>query len=211
MPVGGTGSATIKIADAGSFTGGVNLAVTSTLPSGVSASFASNPATASDVLTFSVDSSVAQQDTPVTVTGTSGSLTQSANLTLSIHAPTFALTPSSSGFTLNPGGTTVATITVVPEYGFSGCVILAIAGLESGVTGSFSPTTTTGTSSLSLAASYSALGGTNTLTITGTSGAITAMDNGRAAIGPRSILRAVCGPRPLQSARELQRSTYVAK
>ena len=148
LPIGGTGTTTIKITDAGGFTGGVNLAVTSTLPSGVTASFASNPATASDVLTFSADSSVVQQDLPVTVTGTSGSLTQSTNLTLSIHTPTFALVPSSNGFTLNPGNAVTATITVVPEYGFTGSVNLSIAGLPSGVTASFSPTSTTGTSTI---------------------------------------------------------------
>ena len=137
LPIGSTGTTTIKITDAGGFTGGVNLAVTSTLPSGVTASFASNPATASDVLTFSADSSVVQQDLPITVTGTSGSLTQSTNLTLSIHTPTFALVPSSNGFTLNPGKSVTATITVVPEYGFTGSVNLSIAGLPSGVTASF--------------------------------------------------------------------------
>ena len=174
VPPGGSGTTTIKIAEAGNFTGGVNLAVTSTLPSGVSASFASNPATTSDVLTFSVDSSAVPQEIPVTVTGTSGSLTQSTNLTVSIHTSTFALVPSLNGFTLSPSGSQTATITVVPQYGFTGSVSLAIAGLPSGVTASFSPPSTTGTSTLTLNASSSALGGTNTLTITGTSGSITA-------------------------------------
>ena len=171
---GGTGTTTIKIADAGGFTGAVNLAVTSSLPAGLTASFASNPATASNVLTFSVDNSVAPQNIPVTVTGTAGSLTQTIRLTLSVHTPTFALVPSSNGTTLNPGTTTTPTIIVVPEYGFTGSVNLAISGLPSGVTASFSPATTTGTSTLTLTASASAMASTNTLTITGTSGSITA-------------------------------------
>ena len=191
LPIGGSGATTIKITDAGGFTGDVNLAVTTTLPSGVTASFASNPATASDVLTVSADNFVVQQDLPVTVMGTSGSLTQSTNLTLSIHTPTFALVPSSNGFTLNPGNTVTATITVVPEYGFTGSVTLSIAGLPSGVTASFSPTSTTGTSTMTLTASASAAGGTNALTITGTAGSITATTTLKLAVtGPKFALYA---------------------
>ncbi len=191
LPIGSTGTTTIKITDAGGFTGGVNLAVTSTLPSGVTASFASNPATASDVLTFSADSSVVQQDLPITVTGTSGSFTQNTNLTLSIHTPAFALVPSSNGFTLNPGKSVTATITVVPEYGFTGSVNLSIAGLPSGVTASFSPASTIGTSTMTLTASASAAGGTSSLTITGTSGSITATTTLKLAVtGPQFVLYA---------------------
>lgn len=174
---GATGSATVRITDAGGFTGQVALAVTSTLPSGVTASFASNPTTSSSVLTFAVAGSVAEQNIPVTVTGTSGSITKTVNLTLSIHTPTFALTPSSSGLALNPGQTVTATVTVTPEYGFTGPVALAISGLPTGVTASFSPASTTGTSTLTLTASASATSGTTPLTITGTSGGITVSAN----------------------------------
>ena len=186
---GSTGTTTIKITDAGGFTGAVNLAVTSTLPSGVTASFATNPATTSNVLTFTVDSSVAQQNIPVTVTGTTGSVTQTTTLTLSIHAPAFALVPSSSGLTLNAGQTVSATITMLPEYGFTGSVNLAIAGLPSGVTASFSPTTTSGTSTLTLTANTSVTASTGTLTITGTSGSLTATTTLKLSItGPKFVL-----------------------
>lgn len=186
---GSTGTTTIKITDAGGFTGAVNMAVTSTLPSGVTASFATNPATTSNVLTFTVDSSVSQQNIPVTVTGTAGSLTQTTTLMLSIHTPAFALVPSSSGLTLNPGQTVSATITMLPEYGFTGSVNLAIAGLPSGVTASFSPTTTNGTSTLTLTASASATASTRTLTITGTSGSLTATTTlGLSVTGPGFLL-----------------------
>jgi len=186
---GSTGTTTIKITDAGGFTGAVNLAVTSALPSGVTASFATNPATTSNVLTFTVDSSVAQQNIPVTVTGTAGSLTQTTTLMLSIHTPSFALVPSSNGVTLNPGQFVRATITMLPEYGFTGSVNLAIAGLPSGVTASFSPTTTSGTSTLTLTANASAAASTATLTITGTSGSLTATTTlGLSVTGPKFVL-----------------------
>ena len=173
---GGTGTATIKVTDAGGFTGSVNLAVTSTLPSGVTASFASSSATTSDVLTFSVDNSVTQQNLPVTITGTSGSLSETTSLTLAVHTPTFALTTAPSGLTITPGGTTSATVTVTPEYGFTGTVSLATSGLPSGVTASFSPATTSGTSTLTLTANSSVTASGATLTITGTSGSITSSE-----------------------------------
>jgi hypothetical protein len=171
---GGTGTATIRITDAGSFSGNVNLAVTSTLPSGVTASFASSSTTASDTLTFTVNSAVAPQNIPITVAGTAGSLTQNLALTLSINNPSFSLAAAPSSLIVAPGSTTTSTITVLPQYGFTGNVGLTISGLPSGVTASFSPTSTKGTSTLTLTASASAVGGVNTLTITGTSGSLTA-------------------------------------
>lgn len=183
---GGTGTTTIKITDAGGFSGPVNLAVTSTLPVGVTASFGSNPATASDVLTFAVDSSVTQQNIPIAVTGTSGSLTQSVNLTLSIHTPTFALLAQPTSLTLNPGKSATATIVVKPEYGFTGSANLTIAGLPSGVTASFSPASTSGSSTLTLTADSTVTGTTTTLTIMGASGSITTTTAlGLTVVGPK--------------------------
>lgn len=186
---GGTGTTTIKITDAGGFTGAVDLAVTSTLPAGVTASFATNPATTSNVLTFTVDNSVTQQNIPVTVTGTAGSLKQTITLMLSVHTSAFELVPSSSGLTLNPGQSVSTTVTVLPEYGFTGSVNLAIAGLPNGVTASFSPASTSGTSTLTLTANSSATASTGTLTITGTSGSLTATTTlGLSVTGPKFVL-----------------------
>lgn len=171
---GGTATATVHITDAGNFTGLVNLAVTSTLPGGVTASFASNSASASDVLTFTVSSDTASQNIPVTVTGTSGSLTENFNLTLSINTPSFKLSDSPAALTVTPGNNTTSTITVLPQYGFAGSVGLVVSGLPAGVTASFSPVSTAGTSILTLTASSTATGGYSSLTITGTSGNLTA-------------------------------------
>jgi subtilase family serine protease len=97
-----------------------------------------------------------------------------------INALAGSSTPSSS-FTLSSslaiaqggaGGT--VTITVNGQGGFSGSVSLAASGLPSGVTASFSPTSTTGTSTLTLTASGSATTGTALVTITGTSGSVVA-------------------------------------
>lgn len=171
---GGTGSTTIKIVDAGGFNGNVSLAVTSTLPTGVTAAFATNPATGSDVLTFSVGSSVSQQTVPVVVTGTSGALTQSVNFTLVIHSASFGLGASPATVSLQPGHSGTTTVAVQPLYGFTGTVALSISGLPTGVTASFSPSSTSGTSTLTLTAASNATGGNSVLTITGTSGSLSA-------------------------------------
>lgn len=65
-----------------------------------------------------------------------------------------------------------ATITVTAENGFSGSVILGVSGLPSGVTAAFSPSSTTGKSSLTFNASSTAATGTATVTVTGSSGAL---------------------------------------
>ena len=85
---------------------------------------------------------------------------------------------SDGGVFLAPGQTFPANVYITDEYGFTGDVDLAISGLPSGVTASFSPNPTTGYySSLTLAAATSAKAGQYTLTITGTSGSHTAKAN----------------------------------
>jgi subtilase family serine protease len=89
--------------------------------------------------------------------------------------PSFTLSASPSSLTITqggPGGT--STITVHDMNGFNGSVSLSASGLPSGVTAVFNPTSTTGTSTLTLTASSSATTGTATVTITGTSGSLIA-------------------------------------
>jgi subtilase family serine protease len=170
---GASASTTVSVTDAGGFTGNVNLAVTTPLPTGVTATWGTNPTSASSVLTFTADSNAPASTTPLTITGTSGSLSVTTTVTLAVHAPTFLLTPSPSSLGLSPGSTGTSTITVTPQYGFTGAVNLSISGLPTGVTASFSPMSTSGSSTLTVNASSAAVDGTTNLTITGTSGNIT--------------------------------------
>jgi cellulase/cellobiase CelA1 len=87
--------------------------------------------------------------------------------------PTFTLAPSASTLSVIQGKTATDTITVTDVDGFTDSVTFAVSGLPSGVTASFSPTSSTSSSSLTLTASDSATVGTSTITITGTSGSIT--------------------------------------
>jgi hypothetical protein len=104
------------------------------------------------------------------VTGTSGSLTQTAYVTLEL--PGFSLTAPSTIF-LNQGGEALGTITINDVNGFSGSVTFSVTGLPKGVTATFSPVTTTGTTHLVLSAGSEAKLGYATLTVTGTSGHLT--------------------------------------
>jgi hypothetical protein len=71
------------------------------------------------------------------------------------------------------GSNGAAVIMIVPVNGFTGSVALTASGLPSGVTASFSPSSTKGTSTLTLSASSSATIGKSTVTITGKSGTLT--------------------------------------
>ena len=178
---GGSASTNINVTDAGGFSGPVNLVVTSQLPEGTTASFSPNPAINVSTLTVSSTSTATVGTGPITITGTSGTLTASTNVSLAIQTPSFSLTATtvSSGTrvltpNVNQGGTGKSVITVVPRYGFTGSVALAVSGLPSGVTATFTGSPTTSEASLNVSVSASATPGTTLITITGTSGGVTA-------------------------------------
>jgi pseudomonalisin len=78
-----TRTSTITITPSGGFTGQMTLG-TSGLPSGVGASFNHNPATSSSTLTFVASSNSSQGTFTVTVSGTSGSLTHTPSIRLTV-------------------------------------------------------------------------------------------------------------------------------
>ena len=109
----------------------------------------------------------------LTVYGTSGTQTAITTPTLSVYKPTFTIY-SSGNVTLGQGTATTTYVGVTSQYGFTGSVTMSVSGLPSGVTASFSPNPTTGNSQLTLTASSTAALGQYPLTITGTSGGVTA-------------------------------------
>ena len=165
---------TISVIDAGGFSGKVSLAVTSTLPAGVTASFSPASTGTSSVLTLTASSSAVQGTYPVTITGTSGTITESTTLNLAVHGPSFTLSTSSPTVTVNQGSSTTSTITVNDLYGFIGSVNLQVTGLPTGMTAAFATNPASSTSVLTLTASSSAPNWIGTITVTGTSGALTA-------------------------------------
>ena len=172
---GNSGSSTITVTPSGGFTGSVTLSA-SGLPSGVTASFGTNPTTSTSSVTFTASSTATTGTATVTITGTSGSITHTTTISLTVNAtptPNFSLSASPSSVSVTQGGSGSSTVTVTPSGGFTGSVTLSASGLPSGVTASFGTNPTTSTSSVTFTASSTATTGTASVTITGTSGSLT--------------------------------------
>ena len=82
---GSNGSSTITVTPQNSFTGTVTL-VASGLPTGVTASFGTNPTTATSTLTLTASSTATTGMSTVTITGTSGSLSHTTTVALTVNA-----------------------------------------------------------------------------------------------------------------------------
>src|SRR5215469_13493368 len=142
---GSSGNSTITVTPSGGFTGSVTLSA-SGLPSGVTASFGTNPTNSTSVLTLSASSTATTGTFTVTITGTSGTLTHTTTISLTVKAatsPNFSLSASPSSVTIVQGNSGKSTISVTPSGGFTGSVSLSASGLPSGVTASFGTNPTT--------------------------------------------------------------------
>ncbi len=178
---GSNGTSTISVTDVGGFTGSVTLAA-SGLPSGVTATFGTNPTTSTSVLTLTASATATTGTATVTITGTSGSLVATTTLALTVNAaatPNFTIGASPASLTVTQGTNGTSTITITSVDAFSSATTLTATGLPSGVTAAFStnpvtpPANGSATSTLTLTASATATVGAATVTVTGTSGALT--------------------------------------
>ncbi len=108
---GGTATDTIAVTDTGGFAGSVTLAA-SGLPSGVTASFATNPTAGSSVVTFTASSTATVGTSTVTITGTSGSTTATTSVTLTVTSS--GGSACTVDYTITPQNTSAfgATITI---------------------------------------------------------------------------------------------------
>jgi hypothetical protein len=183
---GGNGTSTITITSLNGFNAATTLSA-SGLPSGVTASFSTNPVTppangnATSTLTLTASGTATTATSTVTVTGTSGSTTHTANITLTVNTaatPDFTIGASPSAVTVTQGGNGTSTVTITSQNSFNSATTLSASGLPSGVTATFStnpvtpPANSSATSTLTLAASGTATTGTTNITITGVSGAL---------------------------------------
>ena len=177
---GASGTSTVTVNPANGFSGSVTLAANG-LPSGVTASFGTNPTTGTSVMTLTASSSATAGSSTVTITGTSGSLSATTTIALTVTGsgtPSFSLSDSPSSLSIAQGASGASTITITSSDNFDSAVSLSVSGLPSGVTASFSPSSATPsadgstTSTLTLTASSSAATGTVTVTIKGTSGSL---------------------------------------
>jgi subtilase family serine protease len=167
---GASGTSTITVTPAGGFSGNVTL-TTSALPKGVTASFSSNPATSTSVLTFTAITTAPAGTSTITITGTSGSLKATTTVTLTVTPlGGFSVKAAPNKVTVAQGSSGTSTITIDPTNGFDQAVTLSTTGVPSGVTASFSANPATTTSVLTLAVGSSTPAGTYAITVTGTFG-----------------------------------------
>jgi hypothetical protein len=181
LMAGATGQSVAVTASAlNGFTAHVNVNL-SGLPAGVT----SNPSTLilspgmAQNVTLTAPTSAAAGNTMITLTGTSGSLSHTANVTVIVvgetHVPDFALAAVPTSLTLTAGGTgqTVA-VTANALGDFTGRVSVALSGLPSGVSASPSTLTLTPDTAqyVKLTAAATAPTGSATVTFTGASGSL---------------------------------------
>ncbi|MGB2713186.1 MAG: galactose oxidase-like domain-containing protein [Vicinamibacterales bacterium] len=163
---------TATVTPASGFTGAVDFSVTG-LPSGATATFTppSVSGSGSSSLVVSTSGLTPSGTYPLTVRGTSGPVTRTANVTLVVNGD-FAIAASPTSRTISRGSSTTYSVTVTAGQGFSGPVGLTVSGLPSRATGTFNPASLTGsgTSVLTVTTARNVQKGTRTVTITGSGG-----------------------------------------
>ena len=164
----------ISVAPANGFSSAVSV-VLSGLPAGVSASpatFTLASATLSQTVLITANADITPGPVALVVTATSGSLSQSMTTTTS--QADFALSGPSQPTALAAGGTAQVSVSAAGFNGFGGPVSAALAGLPAGVTASPSTLTLTPgvAQTITLSAAANAQPGSSTLTLQGTSGAL---------------------------------------
>jgi len=185
-----TGTSTVTVASTAGFSSAVSLSFSwvGASPTGVTPSLSAYsvtpPAgsTATSTLTIATSSTTALGTYVVRITGVSGVLIHTADVTFTVTTPppipdfTMTVTPSSAQITRGQQGNFIVLAT--STGGFASPVSLSLSGQPSDVAGSFDPASVTppsggsGTSTLTLRVGTAAPPGTYTLTITGASGAI---------------------------------------
>jgi hypothetical protein len=114
----------------------------------------------------------------VTVKGTFGSIVNTAIVQITIPAASFGMAASQAAISLTKGSANSATmISATNPTGIGGKISLTITGLPTGMSASFSPSTIapSGSSTLTLAASQTAVAGTYKVLIKGTFGAVSSI------------------------------------
>jgi hypothetical protein len=166
----------------GGFTGTASFSA-SGLPAGVTASFSPASSATGTSLGLTASASAAAGTYPITITasvagtGSSNAFTETTTVTLviaSATSPNFTLAVSPAQQTVIHGGVTGATVavTLTPTNGFNGTVNYSVSGVPANLSNAFLPNGAGAT--FVLYAQAAAVPGTYALTITGTSGSVTA-------------------------------------
>ena len=169
---GGSTSYTATVTPTAGFGGTVTFGV-SGLPAGATASFNPASVTASGSTTLSVTTSgtTAPGSYPLTISGTSGSLSHTVTVTLVVNGD-FSISATPTSLTLPRGGSGNYTVTIAAGAGFTGTVTLSASGLPKFANAKFTPISVvnSGTSVLTVNTNRNVAAGTYLLIVTGTSG-----------------------------------------
>jgi subtilase family serine protease len=173
---GASSTVTLTSAATGGFGSAITLAARGQ-PSGVTITF--SPATLTGGGTSSVGLNVAATTAvgvyPITLTGTSGALVESATFTLTVTAPpppTFVIAIDAKTLSVPHGKSHAYIVDTRASGSIPPAITLSVSGLPPGVTATFSPVTIkgSGSSTMTLKAAASAKRETTVLTFSGTSG-----------------------------------------
>ncbi len=168
---GGTNSVVVSLTRAGGFTGAVSLAITG-LPAGVTTTVTPQQlsgATTTATVAVTAAAAVPTGAYTATITATAQGVSQAtASYQLNVTAaPDYALAVAPTSLTLAAGSRGSATIAIA-RTNFTGGVTLALANPPAGITGAFTPSTsTTATAALEVNVAAGVTPGTYTLAIRG--------------------------------------------
>ena len=174
--LGQNGSATLNLTvlALGGFSGPITTSV-SGLPAGVTASANPTPLDTNGTIveTLTASNSAPAGTYAVTVTCSSGSLSHSMSVPLTIVGD-FGLTLTPAAQTVSVGASASYTATITPTSSFSGAVTFSVSGLPTGATATFMPTsvTTSGATTLKVTPTGTTLNGVSTLTVKAYSGSL---------------------------------------
>jgi subtilisin family serine protease len=175
-PAGGTVSYAVSASSVGNFSGDITLSLSGLTGAQATWSFDKPIITGgagASQLTVTTTGSLAPGSYVLTITGTSGAITRTANVTLVVTAPPdFGLTLAPASATVVAGNNTSYTVSVTSVRGFAGSVTLSVSGLPTGATASFStnPVKAPGSATLTVRTARSTTRGTFTIRVAGSSG-----------------------------------------
>jgi hypothetical protein len=179
VTAGNSASYSATVTPNGGYTGTVTFSV-SGLPAGATAAFTPTSVTTSGTSTLGVSTtaSTAAGTYPLTITGTDGTLTHTASVSLVVKAPVvgdFTITAAPASQTVAAGSATSYTATITPSGGFTDTVAFSASGLPAGATASFSPASVagTGSSTMTVTTTAATAAGSYVVTITGTGSTLT--------------------------------------
>ncbi|HEX2641897.1 MAG TPA: hypothetical protein VHU81_02815, partial [Thermoanaerobaculia bacterium] len=182
---GGIGARNCTVTSVNGFASPVSLSC-SALPAGVGCSFSPasvTPAangTATTTVTVTASSTATTGTSTIKIDGTSGTMTKTAGISLTVDPPQadFSLACSPTSLSIAQGSPGSTSCTVTSHNGFNSAVDFSCTGLPAGVTCLASPDPVTPaangtvTSTVTFSASSTAAAGTTTVQVKGTSGTL---------------------------------------